>query len=222
MKIIDKSSWKRRTTYENFIKYTNPIFSISTRLDVTELVSYCKKTGHGFFATLLYFVTCCANEIEELRTRIQGDDVVLFDKVDASYIVLLGNEELATCVTKAEDDFERFYQAVKRDVSNAVEKGQPEFNATFIFDCLYVSCLPWVDITSVSNPYHLDDPCASSIPRITWGKYTENAAGRFELGMDVAAHHALIDGRQVAMFYETLAAALGEPEKFIRREANER
>ena len=51
MKKIDKSTWKRIETYNNFIAYTNPVFSIGKRIDVTELVRYCKREGKSFFAT---------------------------------------------------------------------------------------------------------------------------------------------------------------------------
>ena len=72
MKKIGKGNWKRKTIYDNFIKYSSPVFSIATRLNVTKTLEFCKKNNISFFPTFLYFVTCCANEIEEMRTRLFG------------------------------------------------------------------------------------------------------------------------------------------------------
>ena len=70
MKIIDVNTWNRKSQYENFIKYSQPTFSLSTRLDVTNLVEYTKKTKKSFFSCFLFFVTKAVNEVEEMRTRL--------------------------------------------------------------------------------------------------------------------------------------------------------
>ena len=218
MKKIDKSTWKRIETYNNFIAYTNPVFSIGKRIDVTELVRYCKREGKSFFATFLYFVTDAFNRIEELRTRIVDDDVVIFDRIRPSYIVMLENEELATCISEAKEDFEEFYKGVRIDIETVKNNNKAYFNKERHLDCVFISCLPWTDFTSVINPYNFNDVSGTSIPRITWGKYGEMVNGRTELAMDISAHHALIDGRQLVRFYENLQTALLNPEDFLRRE----
>jgi len=218
MKKIDINTWKRRKTYENFIKYTNPVFSIGTRLDVTNFLSFCKREGKSFFATFLYFVSECVNQSEELRTRIVNDDVVVFDRIRPSYIVILENEELVTCISEAKENFDEFYQNVSDDIRMAVDNNTARFNEEKAFDCVFISCLPWTDFTSVINPYDFADKSTTSIPRITWGKYIENAEGRVEMAFDISAHHALIDGRQISRFYEKLQNALLQPEEFIRGE----
>ena len=219
---IDKSKWKRRETYNNFIKYTNPVFSVGTRLDITELLKYCEEKQKRFFPTFLYFVTQCLNEIEELRTRITGDDVVVFERINPSYIVMLENEELVTCVSQAKEDFAEFYTETEKNIDTVRKNNTAYFNKETCLDCVYISCLPWTDFTSVINPYNFNDKSGTSIPRITWGKYSENAKGRMEIAIDVSAHHALIDGRQISRFYEKMQETLSEPEGFLGGRKDER
>lgn len=216
MKKIDFTNWKRRTTYNNFIQYTDPTFSIGTRLDVTDLLMYCRDNSRNFFATFLYVFSRCANEIEEFRTRIVGEDVVLFDCINPSYIVLLENEELVTCCTEYTRDYNSFHDRVRKNIETVKERNVATFNDRIRLDCFYVSCLPWMDFTSVKNPYNHDDKSVTSIPRITWGKYVKTSDGRYEIAFDVAAHHGLIDGKQVATLYESMTRALSQVNEFLR------
>lgn len=217
MKVINTDTWNRKTQYENFIGYTDPTFSVGTRLDVTELLSFCKRTGRSFFPSFLYFVIRAINEVKEMRIRLKGDQVVLFDKVDPSYIVICEDEQITTCQNAYDTDFDRFHDAVRATVDKAKQNGKAaQFNPEIVLDCVYISCLPWVDITSAKNPYDLKNREQTSIPRILWGKYVQNPQGRFELGFDIAAHHALIDGAQICRVMQKLASALCDPEAFIK------
>lgn len=72
-------------------------------------------------------------------------------------------------------------------------------------DLIYFSCLPWMDVTAVTNERELLAPNArdDSIPRICWGKYTlEN--DRVYLGISVEVNHRLIDGVHIGRFAEAL------------------
>ena len=216
MKVIDIESWNRKIPYRNFIGYSDPVFSVGTRLDVTELLSYCREEKKSFFPTFLYFVMRCINEVKDMRIRIKDGQVVLYDTVDPSYIVICEDEQITTCSNKFDTDFSRFYQNVRETVDKVKHGGEMiQFNSEFVLDCIYISCLPWTDITSVKNPYDLKNPEQTSIPRILWGKYTQNAQGRFEIGFDIAAHHALIDGAQVCRVIQKMENALSDPEHFI-------
>lgn len=209
MKIIDVNSWKRKIPYENFIKYSNPIFSLSTRLDVTLLCKRCKEKGTSFFADFLWLVMKCLNGVEELRLRIYGGNVVLYDVVHPSYIVLSDDGVIQTCRTGLRGDYAQFYKKVREDIS-ATKKygsGKGRFNEKETNDTFYFSCMPWVDLTSMSNPYDYADAEASSIPRITWGKYVEEN-GRMRMMIDIAAHHALLDGEPVCRAFVKIQEAL--------------
>ena len=223
MKFIDVENWARKTAYQNFVTYTNPTFSVGTRFDVTNLVLYCKKNNLSFFATFLYVVSKCANQIEELKIRIVDGKPVIFDTVHPSYVVLCDDNHITTCQTDYLQNFESFHNNTKRDVEFVKKNWQQnKFNTSDGADCLYISCLPWIDVRSFSNPYNYTNQTQTSIPRIIWGKYVKNSQDRYEMGFDVSVHHALIDGFQVSQFICNVSNALNNVEEFLRSTTDER
>ncbi|MGN1103281.1 MAG: CatA-like O-acetyltransferase [Candidatus Coproplasma sp.] len=214
MQIIDIQTWKRRVPYLNFINYTNPIFSLSTRLDVTALYDSCKKRGTSFFTDFMFIAVTCLNSVEEFRLRIKDGNVVLYDSISPSYIVMSDDGVIVTCRSASCADYAKFYENARRDAELArTNKKTKEFNDGSN-DVYYISCMPWTDFTSVTNPYDLKDAEASSIPRLTWGKYTEEN-GRKRLTMDIAAHHALIDGEPICRAFNKIQSAMDDPDKFF-------
>lgn len=198
VKDIDIQSWSRRQQYENFRGYTNPTFSVSTRIDVTELVTYCKEEKKSFFSTFLFVISQSINKIEEFRIRMLHGRPVMYDVVHPSFVVLCENKSLVTTITNFSKDFECFYWKNQSDITKARQVyNQNQFNSTNRNDCIYISSLPWIDVTSVRDPYNLSDVDQTSIPRLTWGKYIEKE-GRYEIGFNVSADHSLVDGAQIA------------------------
>ena len=217
MKIIDIEAWDRKTPYKNFVRYTNPIFSLAARLDVEAVYRRSKRTGRSFFADFLFLVTASLNRVESLRLRInEKGEVVLYDQIAPSFIVMQENGVIATCRTEFTLDYEAFYQTVRRDLEKKarLESVQEEFNRKEEPDVFYTTCLPWLDFVSMSNPYHYEDASASSIPRLSWGKFVEESDGHRRLTFDIAAHHALLDGKAICDGFAVMSAALEEADAF--------
>ena len=207
MKIIDIGTWKRRALFECFSGYNDPVFSFTVELDVTELVKVTKNSGTSFFANTLYIVTGALNKFEAFRTRISGDDVVVYDTVDPNYVVMNTDGVIVTQRTKWTGDYKTFHSSVRRDSESAKnDTERTEFNNT-ANDIYYVSCLPWINFTSMKNPYNTVNPSQTSIPRLTWGKYFEKDGG-FKMSMDISVHHALMDGYDVAKAFAEIQRRL--------------
>ena len=67
---------------------------------------------------------------------------------------------------------------------------------------LYLSCLPWIEVTGVTHASP-GDPL-DCIPRILWGRMVDD-----RLFISATAHHALVDGRHLARFFGELEARVG-------------
>lgn len=216
MKKIDIDSWKRKVPYENFVSYTNPVFSLSTRLDVTKLCERCTKEKTSFFVDFLYLVVKCLNSIEEFRLRIKNNEVVLYDEIHPSYIVLTDEGVIVTCRTEICNSYSEFYKNARADIAAARKRknNDSEFNFNKENNCYYISSMRWVDLVSVSNPYDLKNNDASSIPRLTWSKFVEEN-GRKKMTFDISVHHALIDGEPVCRGFIKIQEALNHIEKFF-------
>ena len=125
--------------------------------------------------------------------RIKDDEVVIFDKVHPSFIVLKDDDELVSCMSEAISGYEAFHQRVKETIAKAKSEKSEAFESVKRVDRIFVSTLQWIDFTSMSNPYNFADKEQTSIPRVTWGKYVLKGE-RYEMAFDVAGHHALVDG----------------------------
>ena len=70
---------------------------------------------------------------------------------------------------------------------------------------IYYSCLPWIDLTALTNERDLSSFKAldDNIPRIAWGKYTEEN-GRKTLGLSVEVNHRFIDGVHIGQYSKVL------------------
>lgn len=214
MKEIDVKSWNRKAHFECFSKYTNPIVSMSVRLDVTKLLTFSKRTKTSFFTNFVFLVSKRLNEIEEFRTRIRRGKVVIYDEIKPSYIVMNKENVIVTCNTCAPTDYKSFYKQMRSDVEtskNTTNRGS--FNQTDDNDLFYMSCMPWVDFITMSNPYDYANPDATSIPRLAWGKYVLEGEA-YKMTLDIAVHHALMDGYPLTQAFVKIQDALNDLSDF--------
>ena len=215
MKIVDKEQWNRKIAYNTFIGYSDPTFSITTRLDVTQLYNRCKNEGASFFTDFLYVVMRCLNGIDEFKTRIKGDDVILYDSIDPSFIIMKEDDSITDGRIKMTDDYPEFYNRVRNEIETVKEEdsNKDKMNESQTSDVIYISCLPWMDFTSIAHPYDHPDKESSSIPRVTWGMAVENGERR-TMAFDISAHHSLMDGYHITKAVRCIQKALDNPTYF--------
>ena len=65
---------------------------------------------------------------------------------------------------------------------------------------------PSRSLTALTNERDFDRD--DNIPRIAWGKYIPDGAGRETLGMSVEVNHRFLDGIHLGRFYQTLQASI--------------
>ena len=201
--IIDQSTWPRKEIFDFFSGVSNPFYAVTFRQDVTELYSVCKRKRLSFYYALIYLCCKALSDVPAFRLRIRGKHVVALEEQIPSFTDLKKGSELFYIVTiPCRGTLTEFCAAAKKISStqnfflDAAGQGD---------DLVYFSCLPWVDITAVTNERDLLFPTArdDSIPRICWGKYTvEN--GRVFLGISIEVNHRLIDGVHIGRFAEAL------------------
>ena len=72
---------------------------------------------------------------------------------------------------------------------------------------IYFSCIPWIDMTCVTNERDFDPD--DTVPRISWGRYTEHE-GRKTLNLSLEISHRFIDGYHIGQFEKRLTALIAE------------
>lgn len=198
MQTIDINRWPRRDLYHFYSGLDYPHFNICGEIDITRLHRHCRQSGISRFNGVLYGVSRIANEIEELRQRIRGDEVIQHGQVHPSYTVLTEENTFCFCETKFCEDINIFSDRTNRAIARAKQNPSLE-DEPGRDDYLFISSLPWVHFTSVTHPIHMSP--ADSIPRITWGRFTE-VHKRVIMPLSVQVHHGLADGYHVGRFFE--------------------
>ena len=64
MKKIDTERWERRELYDFFSGMSQPFYSVTFQVDVTELYQYVKQKGLSFYHALVWLCTKAANRVE--------------------------------------------------------------------------------------------------------------------------------------------------------------
>ena len=170
---------------------------------MTELRNYCKERKISFYYGLIYLCCKALQDVPAFACRIRGENVVELGEQKPSFTDLKKGSELFHIVTMPCDGSIVEFCGKAREVSGKQDyfidmAGQAD-------DLIYFSCLPWMDVTVVTNERELLAPNArdDSTPRICWGKYTlEN--DRVYLGISVEVNHRLIDGVHIGRFAEAL------------------
>ena len=205
---LDLGTWNRRDHFAFYRGYDNPYFNVCAPVDVTRLLERCRSQGGpSFFLASLWASLAAVNEIEELRYRIRGHDVVVHDRVHGGSTVLVPDGTFRFAYFDHHPDFWTFAEGAA-DVLEGVRaemgplEARPERD-----DLIHASIIPWVAFTSFSHArrWGTDD----SVPKVVFGRHHRDGdADRMPVSIEV--HHALVDGLHVGRFFERFQYHLDE------------
>lgn len=194
--IIDYKSWRRRELFEFFSAADQPFYNLAYRLDVTRVHEFAKANGVSFYLALTCLVTRAMNSVEAFRYAKLNGEIVLFRERVPSFTDMSADSELFRIVTvPCEGSVVEFCREAKR--RSEAQRGFIDMDAEGQ-NLIYISSLPWLDLTALSHERHFDPDDA--IPRVSWGRFTDDGSGRKILGMTLELNHRFVDGYHVAQF----------------------
>ncbi len=201
MKIIDMEKSIRKKHFEFYNSMDYPHFNITVPVDISKFYSETKEKGVPFFRAFLHLVSKTANGIKEFRQRIRKDNVVVeHDVVHPSFTAMLEDDVFSFCDVDFKSDLPEFLVEIDKKIESLKGKIRIE-DEPGRDDMLYISCIPWVSFTSLVHPIHMNP--VDSVPRICWGKFTDEG-GKKMMSVSIQAHHALMDGYHVGLFFKNL------------------
>ena len=176
MKPIDMSTYPRKDAFAFFSGASNPFYSVTFEQDVTKLYAYTHENGLSFYHAISYLVTKAMNQVQMEQ----------YYCVNVPFV-----DDMAAFCAEA---------AKRRDSQHEFMKAAEETS-----DLLFISCLPWVEITGLTNPRDFDQD--DSVPRVVWGKYVKKDE-RVILHIAVEVNHRLVDGLHIGRFAQRLTALI--------------
>ena len=195
MKEIDINSWPRKEIFDFFSATEKPFFSLSFRMDVSPVRRFAKERGLSFYYCMVWLVTEAMNRVKAFRYTVSGGRVFLLPRREPSFTDMKpGADYFHICTMGIRGGIEQFCAeaAERKAAQNCFINYSDERD-----NLIYISCLPWLDITGLTNEGELGkDDC---IPRVSWGKFTEEE-GKVTLGMAFEVNHRFVDGADIGRF----------------------
>lgn len=187
MKKIDFENWPRRYQYEHYTG--QPMYSITTPIDVTNLYNHTKKLGVSFYFSFGHLIHSVTKDIEEFNIRLHDGELYVDDCDLLSFCHLEPGETMMKFIGAYYcDDLVEFNKQVRATIERQkVEKvkyDNPKFAEFF-------SCVPWFEMTSFRNPTSGKE--FDFYPRFVWDKFKIVDDKRF-VNLSIEVNHKLIDG----------------------------
>lgn len=211
-RFLDMEHYERIEHFRYFLSMPYPYAGVTVDVDVTDTVRLCREKGWSFYLVFLHAAARAANRVPQLRQRIRGGAVIEYDVCPTSHTELCADGTYCYCTLHHEKPLAEYipYAEAERQRRRAEGSLREDADAESM---LFISTLPWLHYSALIQPVAGGE---ESNPRITWGKFAPDAAGRLQMPVTLLVHHALADGSHIAQFYaalETELRALSEGEK---------
>ncbi len=202
---VDLDVWPRADQFQFFRTYGKPHYAVTSRIDVTHLLADLKPAAVSPYRACLFAIGAGIHAVPELCMRFRGYQVVRHDQVELSMTVPLANGNFNYAYVPWFADYTTFDARSAAIIDMVKAGGTLNANSGQRDDLAYLSCMPWLDYTSINNAMPGPDDC---IPRVSWGKFVADGNGRSSMAMTIEVHHALVDGRQVGDYFQTVQSTL--------------
>ena len=203
---IDISSWNRKEHFEFFNTFEEPFFGITTQIDMTIAYEKSKKLQIPFFVYYLHKTIAAINQVENFRYRIEDNEVVLYDEIDASATIMREDKTFGFSFMKFHSDIHEFTKIAQTEIER-IQITPGLFTREFPENIIHFSAVPWINFTGLthSRKYTLKDSC----PKVSYGKLVEEN-GKKSMALSVTVHHGLVDGYHIGLFIEALQTELNK------------
>jgi len=203
---IDLATWPRREHFEFFKQYDMPFFGVTAQLDCTRLYDKAKSEGFPFSAAYHFASLHAVNEVEELRCRIEDDLPVIYDAIHLSTTIVRADGTFGFSFQRYTEDFEQFVAEYVTEVKRVqVETGLKSPYSDQ--DIIYYTVARGIAFTAFDHP--MMTKRQGSVPLMAFGEMVQDG-NRRRLANSLHAHHALVDGRHAAMYYQRVQQRLDE------------
>ncbi|MDE6550312.1 MAG: hypothetical protein K2M44_02265 [Clostridia bacterium] len=191
-KIINR--YKRAEVYDIYNKRDCPFCFIMTKIDITNIVKYCKKHKH-YYATIAWALMMATNDMFEMRIRYEDGEFYEYDLMHPEFMLPFENG-IAGCLgcemKKNYVEFIQEYDKQKSIFENLQENIYCQDNGT-----IWISCEPWMELSSIIPPFDKK----IDFQRFIWDKIKKEK-GHYTVNILIMFHHGYLDGQHVAQFLD--------------------
>src|ERR1700712_3231822 len=147
------ATWNRKEHFAFFKTFTQPYYGLTVSLNCTRAYQKAKALGVSFYSYYLHKTLTAINQLDNMKYRIEGDDVYCYDRIDASSTILRDDNTFGFSYIKYTEDILAFNDIVKQEVAR-IKNTTGLFTTSGPMDnVIHFSALPWINFTSISEAY---------------------------------------------------------------------
>lgn len=205
MHIINIDTWSRKQQYEHFSKMQDPFFGVTMPFNVSKAYEFSKDNDISFFAKYLHDCMKAINAVDNLKLRIEENEVVFYEVIHASSTLMRADGNFGLSFIPFSEDLNGF-------IININKEKERVFNSTDFFppnnslDCIHCSALPWVNFLGHKEPV---SGMPESVPKVAFSK-TSRINSDLIMNVSINVNHALVDGYHVGLFSEKFQIYLNQ------------
>jgi chloramphenicol O-acetyltransferase type A len=198
---VSIESWERREHFALFREAVQPFFALTANVDVTALRARCDGGDAPSFSLAGFYATLrAANATEAFRRRLREDRVWLHDEIGLTTTVLREDGTFGFARFGPAGSLAEFIPRGHEEMSRVKRPAPLAIPAPGDDALIYHSTIPWLRFTSFTNAIGKRD---DSVPRVVFGRCTREGLST-SMPVSVEVHHAVVDGIDVAHFFEQL------------------
>lgn len=210
MKKVNIEQWDRKHAYLLYSSFEDPVFSTTSRVDITALVKYCKNAKTRIYPAYLYASQKVTNNIREFKIRIIDGIPYEFETVHAAPTVPAPDHTFRFAIFKMKPSFQAFLsefesKSEKALLFDGLDTSYPHR------DTVYYTVIPWIHFTGLKNP---NPTKKEDTPRIAFGKIQQEG-DRFWMPVAIEANHGLMDGYHMGLYLEQFQALINNPKELL-------
>ena len=194
---IDLDTWIRKEHFNFFSQFEEPFYGVTVNIDCTLAYKTVKEKGVSFYLYYLHKALAAAQIIEPFKYRMEGEDVFIYDRIDAGSTIGRSNGTFGFGLMEYHPSFSEFLITAGQEMESV--KNATDLVRSPAMNVIRFSPLPWIDFTSLSHArlFSFKDSC----PKISFGKMTENN-GKRSMPVSIHVHHALVDGLHLGQYID--------------------
>jgi chloramphenicol O-acetyltransferase type A len=196
------TDYPRHPHLDFYRHHPNPFYGVSFELDATRLRARAKEVGGSTFAAFVWAYHRALQSIDAFRTRLIGDDVVLYDTLRIGTTVPAPRRTFTFATHEWQPDAVAFLAAAARAFAEAGT--HVDLSAGAAPDFAYYTALPKVPFSSFTH-VRLPDPRAGQA-ETAFGKFRDEG-GRTMVPVGVLVNHLYVDGADLGELYEGTQAS---------------
>ena len=102
-------NFNRQELFNHFNSGENPFLILTTKIDVTSVVDYC-KIHKNFYPTMGYIITKTVNDIENFKYRYKDNKIYYCDVINSNYTQMIG-EDIGFFDVPYTDDYNKYIES---------------------------------------------------------------------------------------------------------------